>query len=128
MDISPQRAQEIIEGIRDLVCRIKGLDPKRFRVKQGGSVHHAAVFDWYFSDQNGEGSVNSKKAYEDGLTRRTYGVFKASPSSAVILRVLEWSAQIDKETSEYRQVWSKPADERGAKEEMAKYFADNLLS
>ena len=128
MDTSPQRAQEIIEGIRDLACRLKGLDPKSFRVKQGGSIHHAAVFDWYFSDQNIQGSVNSKKAYEEGLVRRTYGIFKASPSSAVILRILEWSAAVDKESSEYRQIWSKPADERGAKEEMARYFADNPLS
>jgi hypothetical protein len=127
MEVSAQRAQEIIEGIRDLGCRIKGLDPKKFRVKQGGGVHQTAVFDWYFSDQNVEGSIDTKKAYEEGLVRRTYGIIKASPNSAVILRVLEWSAAIDQGTSKYRQIWSKPADERGAKEELANYFADNLL-
>lgn len=129
MEISSQRAQEIIEGIRDLGCRLSGLDPKQFRAKPGGSYHRtSAVIDCYFSDQNNEASVNSKKAYEQGLIRRTYSIFRAGPNEPVVLRILEWSAAVDVGTSEYRNIWTKRVDERGAKEEMAKYFANNFLA
>ena len=129
MEISAQRAKEIIEGIRDLGCRLSKQNPKVFRVKLGGSVHHSsAVVDWYFSDQNGDASVNTKKAFEIGFVRRTYRIFRAGPNEPVILAILEWSAELDRATGEYRTVWSKAVDERGAKEEMARYFADNVLT
>lgn len=114
-------AKQALEGIVGLACKLSNASPKQYRIKFGGGQ---AAVDWYVSTQNADASINTRKAKELGLVRRTFGIYGEHIGSAVVLRVREWSAT--KQDDGYREVWTRPADDFKARQEFAKLLAQSM--
>jgi len=125
-DISEKKAKEILTGIVGLACRLANADPREFRVKDGGQQRTNRVkIDLYASVQNANAKINSAAARSGRLVRRSFMIWQKDDSSPVLLRILEWSFQVDLD-QDYREIWSKQADHPGAKKEMAHMMAESI--
>lgn len=114
-------AKQALEGVVEFACRLCGADLKKYRVKFGGGQF---AVDWYVSTQNVNASINSKKAVELGLIRRTFGIFGERADSPVVFRIREWDAA--KNDTAYRDIWVHPAGDFKARQELAKLLSESI--
>lgn len=114
-------AKQALEGIVGLACKLSSANPKQYRIKFGGGQF---AVDWYVSTQNADAAINTKKAKELSLVRRTFGIYGEHADSPVVLRVREWDAT--KKDDQYREIWTRPADDFKARQEFAKLLAQSM--
>ncbi len=124
--VNSSKSKDILGGIVDLACKMSNSSPKDYRIKIGGDqLGDRADVDWYISVQNHDASVNTKKAIEVGLIRRTFGVYREKPESELTLRVREWDASKDSDGN-YRLIWVQSAEDMKARKELAEIIANSV--
>jgi hypothetical protein len=124
--ITSNDARGILAGIVQLACRLTGANPKDYRIKIGGDqVGDRAEIDWYATVQNVTALVNTAKAKDVGLIRRSFGIRQKRPEDDIFLLIREWAAGRDWQ-QDYRCVWEKPASNMKARKEMAELLAESI--
>lgn len=121
------QAKDILAGIVGLACKLSKANPKNYKIKIGGDqVGARADIDWYISVQNHDAYVNTNKAKEMGLIRRTFGIYREVPGAGIVLRVLE-SDLIKNGKGDYQLTWSRSADDMKSRKDMADLIAASIL-
>ena len=137
----PDRLKAILGGIVELAFRINTGERnptilEKFRIKTGSPVARDHYNSFYMTTQESDDpsrdlSVNSQIAIELHLIKRNWWI--RDVDGVPTLSVIEW--HWEKEGRElgggelnYRTIWSKPADEQGAKREMAEQLVAILKS
>src|SRR5436190_22364933 len=116
--------KQALEGIVAGACKTLGLDAtlqQKLRILPGGRMFgNDAQDEWYVPLQNMQGTINTKKAYELGLVRRCFGIYKKKAEDKPVLFIDEWSGQIDT-SGAYRRIWQAEDDMSKRKDMMAKF-------
>ncbi|MBK1870162.1 hypothetical protein [Taklimakanibacter albus] len=125
--LTAAEARATLEGIVALACRISKMDPKDFRVKEGGRQRtNNASIDLYSSVQNVEANINTTSARNGGLIRRSFAVVQFADNVPADLKIVEWDAKKDWGRGDYREIWSKPYSDLKARQEMASLMAESI--
>jgi hypothetical protein len=135
----PDRLKAILGGIVELAFMLNTGErtiPEKFRIRTGSPVARDHYASFYTTTQESDDpsrdlSVKSQIAVDMHLVKRNWWI--RDVDGVPTLSVIEWHWEKDGMQSgggefNYRMIWSKPADEPGAKRAMAEQLAAVLKS